>query len=188
MKALRISAVASAVAIFGLAICLWAPEELRMQKKVTELTARRSREVIVSSSGEKLAEISRMDRDGDGKIDLVHRQIFSEGIRVYSEVRVGTNGPSRVYGKQGDLFMMEVDEDCDGVFETLVIYGKQKQIIGVLQREKDGDIQPASDAKVQEVLRSKDQFDRTVKPIMDSLLMQVRPGPNEKDSAGKQRR
>lgn len=148
-------------------------------RKVIERKPGFLRETTLSPQGEKVIETLLRDGGNDTASSYSTTKLFVDGVRVYVEVRNGTNAPFRAYGKAGDLFLIEEDSDVDGFFETLILYGKDRRIAAVLTRAKDGKIEAASQERTQHVLDSRKAFDKTVRPVMQEMLR--RAGAPEPD-------
>lgn len=129
-------------------------------------------------------KVREVDQDGDGAVDLTIRTIYFDDVRVFSEVKDRSNTTFRSYGSPGRLSMIEEDADQDGVFETVILYGNDKEITAVLTRTREGEIVAASVEKVLSVRESRALFDRTVRPVMEEIIGQAQGQGAEPASGG----
>lgn len=89
----------------------------------------------------------------------------------------------RIYGRPGELLLMEENLDGDGHFETVMLYGKDRKAFATLTRTTEGEIVPASEEKIRQHLESKARFDLTVGPIMESVIEKANRIRNEGDES-----
>ena len=131
---------------------------------------------VTSRSGENVMQVIKRDTDGDGHLDRTMKTIFASGSRVFSEVSTGDGLRFRSYGRPGHLAMIELDEDQDGVFETVILYGDGKEVAAVLVRTDDGEVVPAPLETLGKVQASRAIFDQTVRPIMEEMIEETKEG------------
>ena len=65
-------------------------------------------------------------------------------FRIHQTFTTGLTNTTRSYMVGGEMVMMEVDENGDGLFETMIVYRPSKSDLEVFDRSHDGAITPVS--------------------------------------------
>ena len=116
-------------------------------------------------------KVRERDRDKDGKTDLRYETTYRDGKRVmFTQSQRNSNDvfvvTARSFWAAGEMVMSEVDEDGDGLFETMVIYHRGSKDMEVFTRQSDGSTKPAS----AEVLRRYKKMDEAFGEFWDKAL------------------
>ena len=102
----------------------------------------------------KTQEISIHD---DGKIDVVFKKLFRDGQMVYaSSFYKAGNRTIRSYYHKDKMVVEEGDEDGDGFFEKMILFGGDEQPIEAFKKNKDGSVTRFTD---EELLQLKKSFE-----------------------------
>lgn len=99
-------------------------------------------------------KVFERDRDQDGRMDYRMETFFRDGRKVLLVTsKLNADGKmaivSRSYLVDGNMVLIEADENGDGVFETILATNPETNDYEVFTREIDGTAQPASDRVVE---------------------------------------
>lgn len=91
----------------------------------------------------------------NGRIDYVFVKLFRDGEMTYSSTLYKTeNRTIRSYYHQGKMIVEEGDEDGDGFFETMILFGANEQPVEAFSQNKDGTVTQFSKEKLAELKKS----------------------------------
>jgi hypothetical protein len=95
------------------------------------------------------SKVFEQDRNKDGKPDVRVETFYRGGQKVMlfwskPNAQGVMTVTSRSYFAGGEMVTTESDEDGDGVFETLAVYGSGTGDMEVFTRQRDGSVKPVS--------------------------------------------
>jgi len=101
-------------------------------------------------------EVSVQD---DGKVDVVFTKLFRGGEMIYTSSHYITEKRTiRGYYHQGKLTVQEGDEDGDGSFETMILFGANELPVEAFSKNKDGTVTQFSKEKLATIKKSFARF------------------------------
>lgn len=104
----------------------------------------------------KTQEVSARD---DGKINVVFRKLFRDGEMIYACTSYKAEKRTiRSYYLQGKMVMEEGDQDGDGFFETMILFGAKEQPVEAFSKNRDGTVTQFTSEKLAELRRSFSKF------------------------------
>jgi hypothetical protein len=95
------------------------------------------------------SKVFERDADQDGKPDLRVETLYRDGMKVMltwskPDAQGVLKVSSRSYFAGGNMVTTEVDEDRDGVFETIIVYRAGTTDMEVFTHQQDGSVTPVA--------------------------------------------